>query len=515
MKRTDFRLFVVAGVLLVAVGCGPRSGDDAAVPARDPVATVSPGGSAWAEYGFDIHNTNYNSAEQQITASTVARLQTKWVFPVEEMPPSTPSIVDGVVYVGTWAGVVHAVDAATGEEIWRFNARELVGEESAWIERGIGIRSGLNVSDGHVYFGDTGGYLTAVDAADGQLVWRHRLEDHPHTRVFSTPRIHEGRIYVGVSSLEESAIRVNPLYDGYTFRGSVVCLDQETGEEIWRFYTIPVQAAQTGTKYGDRPVYGPSGASVWATVSLDPGRGRVFAATGNPYTGPKEHLGLAEAVLALDMETGELHWSHQAKPGADDLYTNERLEGDDTGPDLDFGSGPLLVGGPDGTRWLAVGQKSGWLYLFDPDTGEKLWETKVGRGGGLGGIEFGSAYDGVNVYSAIAAGTGTLSAIDVETGEIRWETLNDEGVNHAPVTISGPAGDHVVFVGSNRGKLRAYHPDTGEVLWDYQFEGGVSIQGGAAIGEGILVVGAGYHSALGGARPGEHNEVRAFAVDGQ
>ena len=109
------------------------------------------------------------------------------------------------------------------------------------------------------------------------------------------------------------------------------------------------------------------------------------------------------------------------------------------------------------------------------------------------------------------------------TGEYRipagkqqvWEALNDDGVNHAPVTISGSAGDHVVFSGSNRGNLRAYDPYTGEVLWGYQFSGGVSIQGGAAIGEGILVVGAGYHSALGGARPGERNEVRAFSVDGE
>ncbi len=515
MKRTDFPSAVVAGLLLVAVGCGPRAGDDAPAPPADPVVSTASDGSAWTEFGFDIHNSNYNSAEQQITASTVARLQTKWAFPVEEIPPSTPSIVDGVVYVGTWAGVLHALDAATGEEIWRFNARELAGEESAWIKRGVGIRSGLNVSDGRVYFGDSAGYLMAVDAADGELLWRHRLENHPHTRISATPKIHEGRIYVGVSSLEESAIRVNPLYDGYTFRGSVVCLDQATGAEIWRFYTIPVEATQTGTKYEDRPVYGPSGAAVWATLSLDLGRGLLYAGTGNPYTGPKQHLGLAEAVLALDMETGELRWSYQAKPGADDLYTNERLEGDDTGPDLDFGAAPQLVGGPDGSRWLAAGQKSGWLYLLDPDTGEKLWETKVGRGGGLGGIEFGSAYDGVNVYSAIAAGTGTLSAIDVETGEIVWATLNDEGVNHASVTISGSAGDHVVFVGSNRGKLRAYDPDTGEVLWEYQFSGGVNIQGGAAIGEGILVVGAGYHSALGGARPGEGNELRAFSIDGR
>ena len=148
---------------------------------------------------------------------------------------------------------------------WSFDARARAGAETAWKARGVGIRGGLTVDSGRLYVGDTAGYLMALDAGTGELVWRTRLEDHPHVRVFSAPKIHEGRIYIGVSSLEESAIRVDEQYNGYTFRGSVLALDAATGKQIWRFYTIPVPPQQIGTKQGGRPVFGPAGAAVWAT----------------------------------------------------------------------------------------------------------------------------------------------------------------------------------------------------------------------------------------------------------
>jgi polyvinyl alcohol dehydrogenase (cytochrome) len=431
------------------------------------------------------------------------------------MVPTTPAVVDGTVFFGTWEGIVYALDARTGERRWSFDARALAGEETAWKAQGIGIRGGLSVYGDRLYVGDTAGYLMALDTDTGALAWRVRLEDHPHVRVFSAAKIHEGRIYMGVSSLEESAIRVNPAYNGYTFRGSVLALDAATGRQIWRFYTIPVPPRQIGTKRGGRPVYGPAGAAVWATPTIDSARRLVYAATGNAYSGPEEHLGHAEAVLALDMDTGALRWAYQAKPGAKDIYTNERLAGDDEGPDYDFGSSPILLGGPNGNRWLACGQKSGWLYLLDPATGQKLWERKIGAGGGLGGIEFGMASDGERIFAAIAAGEGNVGAIDAKSGQILWQTWNGVGVNHAPVIAAGPREDLVLFEGSNRGVLRAYRARDGEIVWQHAFTKGTSIQGGAVVANGMVFVGGGYHSALGGARKGEGNELRAFSLDGR
>lgn len=469
----------------------------------------------WPEHGFDLSNHAYNFREQAVRASTVSRLKTKWTIAVDEMVPTTPAVVDGTVYFGTWEGVFYAVDEQTGQKVWSFDARALAGDETAWKKRGIGIRGGITVNAGRVYFGDTAGYLMACDAKTGRLVWRKRLENHPHVRVFSAAKIFDGRLYIGVSSLEESAIRIDPGYNGYTFRGSVLCLNAETGEEIWRFYTIPKPAAQIGTKDGGRPVFGPSGASVWATPTLDPERRLLYVGTGNAYSGPKEYLTRAEAILALEMDTGKVRWELQARPGADDLYTNERLRGEDEGPDLDFGQSPILFGGSHGNQWLACGQKSGWMYLLNPRDGTKAWQTKVGAGGGLGGLEFGSATDGDRIFAAIAAGEGNVAALDARSGRILWQTWNETGVNHAPVTIAGPKNDLVVFEGSNRGVLRAYDGKDGRMLWDYQFTKGTSIQGGATVANGMVFVGAGYHSALGGAHRGAGNELRAFSLDGK
>ena len=92
----------------------------------------------------------------------------------------------------------------------------------------------------------------------------------------------------------------------------------------------------------------------------------------------------AEAIVALEMDSGRVRWELQARPGADDLYTNERLGGEDEGPDLDFGQSPILFGGATDHEWLACGQKSGWMYLLGAPTGRKIWETKVGAGGAGG-----------------------------------------------------------------------------------------------------------------------------------
>jgi polyvinyl alcohol dehydrogenase (cytochrome) len=491
-------LFVAAAILVA--GPAARSATRAAVERN------------WPGHGFNLANWAWNAEEREIRASTAHRLTMKWRFPVNEMVATTPAVVDGIVYFGTWEGIVYALAAQTGEKRWSFDARALAGSETAWKARGIGIRGGLTVDGGRVYVGDTAGYLMALDAKTGALAWRTRLENHPHVRVFSAAKIYEGRIYIGVSSLEESAIRVDERYNGYTFRGSVVSLDAATGKEIWRLYTIPVPAAQIGTKDGGRPVFGPAGAAVWATPTIDPVRRLVYAATGNAYSGPEEHLKLAEAILAIEMDTGKLRWSNQAMPGAKDIYTNERLGGDDEGPDYDFGSSPILMGGRDNAQFLACGQKSGWLYWLDAATGRKVWETKVGAAGGLGGIEFGMATDGRRIFAAIASGEGNVGAIDSTTGKILWQTWNGVGVNHAPVVIAGPRDDLVVFEGSNRGVLRAFRASDGQKVWEHSFAKGTSIQGGAVVAGGMMFVGGGFHSALGDFRKGEGNELRAFAL---
>ena len=450
-----------------------------------------------------------------IRASTVTRLKTKWSVQVNEMVPTTPAVVDGIVYFGTWEGVFYAVDEETGRTIWTFDARALAGDETAWRKRGIGIRGGITVNGGRVYFGDTAGYLMACDAKTGRLIWRKRLEQHPHVRVFSAAKTSRG----GSSSAyrlsrNRRSVSIRPTTgtrSGAVFYASTLPPAIKSGGSI-PFQRPPPRLARRKADgrclVPPAPRFGPRQRSTR--------NGDYFTSPPEMrYSGPKQFLTRSEAVLALGMDTGKVVWERQARPGADALYTNERLSGEDEGPDLDFGQSPILFGGPHGNQWLACGQKSGWMYLLNAENGAKLWQTKVGAAGGLGGLEFGSATDGDRIFGAIAAGEGNVAALDGRTGKILWQTWNGIGVNHAPVTIAGPKDDLVVFEGSNRGVLRAYDGKDGHVLWSYEFSKGTSIQGGATVANGMVFVGAGYHSALGGGRKGAGNELRAFSLDSQ
>ena len=148
-----WRLSVVAAILV------------AASAARSAATRADAGAEGnWPGHGFNLSNWAWNAEEREIRASTAHRLTLKWRFPVNEMVATTPAVVDGTVYFGTWEGVVYALAAQTGERRWSFDARALAGSETAWKARGIGIRGGLTVDGGRVYVGDTAGYLMALDA---------------------------------------------------------------------------------------------------------------------------------------------------------------------------------------------------------------------------------------------------------------------------------------------------------------------------------------------------------------
>jgi polyvinyl alcohol dehydrogenase (cytochrome) len=252
-------------------------------------------------------------------------------------------------------------------------------------------------------------------------------------------------------------------------------------------------------------------------------------ATGNAYSEP--HTGYTDAILAFDMETGAMRWSQQMTPGDGWNFScinpNKVNCPEKSGPDLDFGSSPILRG------LIVAGQKSGMVHALDPDAGGKLvWQVRIGKGSALGGIEWGMAADDRNVYVALSdqdsrnpASGGGLFALNLKTGEKVWTApapkpacLGKPGctaAQMAPVTaIPG-----VVFSGSMDGHLRAYAAADGKLLWDFDtlrdFDtvNGVKAKGGSLNGSGptifggMLFVNSGY-GALGG-MPG--NVLLAFA----
>jgi polyvinyl alcohol dehydrogenase (cytochrome) len=225
----------------------------------------------------------------------------------------------------------------------------------------------------------------------------------------------------------------------------------------------------------------------------------------------------SDAVIAFDLKTGRMLWHRQATPK--DSFVVACFGADSTncppdhGPDHDFGQSPILVALPDGHRALVIGQKSGVVHAFDPDEeGKSLWETRIGKGGALGGSEWGSAADRDHIYVAnsdvrfLRDGTrrldptagGGLFALDLSSGKITMQVppvpCGERRLCSPALSAAVSAIPGVVFSGSVSGFLRAYATGDGRLLWevdtarDYATVNGVPGQGGAIDGPGPVIV---------------------------
>ncbi len=506
MRSILFAIFAVSAVAATTCTGDPKP--------------FSPGAGDWNGWGVDS-NSRYQP-QPGLRAEDVPKLKVKWAvgLPGESRNAAQPVIVGGRVFVGSYAsGAVYSLDASTGCVYWVYEA-------------GGAVRTAISVvRSGNrwiAYFGDFHGTEHAIDALTGQLVWKVKVDEHPTARLSGSPTFYKGRLYVPVASGEELA-SMTPKYECCKFRGSLVSLDANTGRVIWKTYTIPDPAKQYKTTPDGTTLYGPAGAGIWSAPSIDEKRKRIYAATGNSYTGID--VPTSDSVVAFDLETGSLLWKNQMTPK--DNWVPGCPKGptcpEDPGADYDFGSSPVLrtVGG--GKQILVATQKSGVVYGLDPDQrGKVLWETRVGQGGGLfGGIQWGAAFDGLNAYIAVGdtAPTGMpgLYALRIDTGAKLWGTPAPDGARNKPQPAAVSAMPGIAFSGSFGGRLRAYSTKTGEIVWDFDavrdFEtvngvpgkGGSFDGGGPAISGGMVVTTNGYGFA--GGLPG--NVVLGFSVDGK
>jgi len=469
----------------------------AAEPPKDPPGNGKQSAD-WPLYGRDLEGSHYNPHEKQITPATVSRLKPKWVFETGGDVSSQPTVVNGVVYFGSWDGKQYAVEAATGKKIWEF-------------EVGTSSRSGAAYADGTIYFGDINGRLYALDAKTGQLKWKIKIDPHKDAVATSSPIFYNGLLYIGVASHEEGAIlKYGPTYECCTFRGGVAAIDAKTGQQVWRFYTIPDPPTAQGKDKKGVTIMGPAGGAVWSTVAIHPADNRLYLTVGNQYTGPAAKF--PNAIVALELNSGKLVWSTQATPK--DIWTfGCKNDPDCSDLDVDFGTIPIAFKGPGGKRLIGAGQKSGWFWALDQKDGSIVWKKEVGPGGKLGGIEFGNATDGERVYAAVSnfPRQGSVAALDGATGNILWQTpCPDNGANFGPITVTGTGDNRLVFAGSNKNFIRAYNAKDGKILWE--FDTGGAVGGGPTVVDGVLYVGSGYQFLRIG-KP--NNKLYAFSIDGK
>jgi polyvinyl alcohol dehydrogenase (cytochrome) len=505
----------------------------------------------WNGWGANLAQHRFQPAAMaRLSASDVPRLKLKWAFAFQGVNRAfaQPTVVGGRVFAGSANSIVYALNANTGCQYWTFKA-------DAPVRTAITIGPGTEQGRWLAYFGDQRANAYAIDAQTGSLVWKRTVESFPGATITGAPTLADGTLYVVTSSGEE-VIGANPKYECCKFRGSLSALNATTGEVRWKSFTIPEEPKPVRKNSQGVQLWGPSGAGVWSSPAVDLKRGMVYITTGDAYSDPAAST--SDAFMAFEIKTGKLLWTRQVTSG--DAFTvacglPEALRvncPEAKGPDHDFGSSPILVDLPNGRRALIAGQKSGVVHAVDPDRGgEILWQTRVGKGSALGGVQWGSAFDGQRVYVALSdvipetAGTaaappsppgqlpaanaagGGLFALDPASGQIVWTTPHP-GCGDRPgcspaQSAAVTAVPGIVFSGGIDGHLRAYASGNGAIVWDvdtaqpYKTVNGVTGNGGSLDGPGPVVVGgmvfvnSGYAFISG--KPG--NVLLAFSVDGR
>ena len=523
----------IGAIAAFVTGQPPDAKFDLAGESRNPCpagAKFNPAGPAWNGWSPDKQNTR-TAASTTITAAGAPRLKVKWAFAYQGGRYGQPTVVGNRVFVTSSSGQVYALDKTSGCVAWAYAAR---GPVRVTVSIGKNPKA---ASGWAAYFGDMNRNQVAVDANTGKELWTVSIDPGPRGILTGAPTLWGDTLYVPLSSFEENVAGL-AAYECCKQRGAVAALDIATGRIKWKSYSIPTAPAPFKKNAAGTQMYGPAGGAIWSSPTIDPKRGVLYVATGDSYTEVEE--GYSDAVEAMDLKTGKIRWAHQMtaldhflvgcppqRPGPNCPNPN--------GPDFDFGSSPILKHLAGGKDILLAGQKSGQVYGLNPDDGAIVWQTRIGKGSALGGVEWGMAADNANLYVGIAdRGMPTLSALRLTDGALIWRHRAPEP---AKCSFEGRCGNgysgppslaNGVLYGVNQdGHVRAFEARTGKLLWDYDTAGahyetvnGVKNQrGGNLDATGMTFAGpmaflmAGFNGASGSSGP--DNVLLAFSVDGK
>jgi alcohol dehydrogenase (cytochrome c) len=437
-------------------------------------------GSEWLSYNNSLTGQRY-SPLKQIDAANVARLGTVCRVQIDG-PGSFHAglIVQGdTLYTGTPRETV-ALDATTCALRWKYDYRP---ED----ERCGGSSRGVALLDGRIFRGTCDGRLIALDAATGRLLWKTVIAS-PQLGESTTaaPLAWGGVVYMGIGGSELGV------------RGRVLAFDAASGRELWRFHTIPM-GRETGAETWKKPETAKTGGGgVWGAMSLDVSTGELFVPVGNPWPDidkhhrPGDNL-FTNSVLVLDARSGALKWWHQISPG--------------DWMDLDLVAAPVLY--RIGTRDLvAIAGKDGHVTVVDRDTRRRVFRTPVTTvetipenpppqgarmcPGYAGGVEWnGPALDAPNnqlivgsvdicfnvklgassqyvpgtvnfggTVEPVGEATGWITALDRESGAVRWKYHADKPV----VAGITPTAGGITFAGDLGGNFLVFDSKSGKVL---------------------------------------------------
>ncbi len=466
------------------------------------------GGPRWNRWGANAQNTRFQSeGSAGLSVDDIPELELAWAFgfPGAQRARSQPAVTDEAIFSGSQSGRVYALDTDTGCVWWTYDA-------GAEVRNAPVISIGSNGKPETLFFGDFDAVVHAVDARTGKKRWSKSIKDHPDGTITGSLALHDGTLFVPMSSTEIVSAYVDD-YSCCTFRGGVTALDASDGETTWRWYSVGEPKVVGKTSVGT-DILAPSGAPVWSTPTIDAKRGLLYVGTGENYSSPANEN--SDAIVALDIASGRQRWVMQATPGdawnaACGREPRPNCPSED-GPDFDFGAPPMLVDLADGGQILLAGQKSGEVFGLDLDQeGRILWRRRVGMGGFNGGIHWGMASDGNALWVGIADTPGNrfavgeprpgIHALNPRTGAALWSRIEpptcDEVAYKCMTALSAPlsAIPGAVFAGGHNGRLLAYSSADGRVLWqtetnrEFEAVNGVEAKGGTIDSAGVVIAG--------------------------
>jgi polyvinyl alcohol dehydrogenase (cytochrome) len=498
---------------------------------------------SWNNWGNGIENARYQPLSSgKISVGDLKKLRIKWSygFTGSEKVDAQPTVAGGRIFSSGGTNTIHAIDLSTGCRIWQTKAKARI--KTAVITGEINKKT-------YLFFGDQIGNAYALDALTGKEIWVEKIHPHKFAQISGSPIFYNSVVYFPTSSGWEEGAAANPSYECCTFRGSITALNASDGSTVWKTYTIKESAIKTGPSR-----YGPSGAGIWSSPTLDIEKGRLYVTTGNNFSLPATET--SDAIIAISIIDGTILWTQQIT--AKDVTNNSCYESIknncpiSNAPDFDFASPVILTTIEGNKRILLAGQKSGMVTAIDPDdNGKILWQTRIGYGSPLGGIQHGMASDGKYLYAAISyvqiskssssirgsqpgfdgwyllgSRGGGIHAVDIQTGKIKWsqahpgcgQTPGCSQAQSAAITVT----DGYVLSGGLDGILRSYSTLDGSILWEVDTKvtlkgsNGADVKGGSLDGagpvitSGIMLVNSGYR--MFGGIPG--NALLAFDLSG-
>lgn len=434
----------------------------------------------WMSYNGTVNGQRYSQLDQ-INVQNVASLTEVCRLKVDDSGTFQAGLlqIDGTLYMTTSHDTL-AVDATNCTLRWR-HVYKPEQEDIFQINRGVAF------ANGRLFRGTPDARLLAIDAATGKTIWQQQVGDPGQGEFFSSvPAIWQGLLIIGAAGSD------------WGIRGRIMAFEQESGREVWRFYTIP-RGKETGAEtWKDWKSARYGGGGSWTTYTLDMASGEVFLPVGNPAPDfvPNHRPGanlFTNSMVVLDARTGALKWWHQMSPN--------------DGLDLDLAAAPMLYWNSRGEPMVAQGSKDGHLYGIERETRNRVFMTPVTTikkpdrapsskavyscPGPVGGVEWnGPAYDHLTkqiVVGAVdwcasiksdevdyqpgkfflagtwewdTAKTGWVTAVDPDSGAVRWKYHTD-----APV-VAGitPTAGGVTFTGDLGGDFFAFESATGKVL---------------------------------------------------